>query len=89
MLNIHPDRDKTDSETAFRQLLVPYIHKYGLHSDELRYVARQVQANTGSKFAFMQGDDVLLIGDFIEYRKCFVSNTRFIWRLNNNIHTFA
>lgn len=81
ILNVIPDRDTTDSETAFRRLFVPQIRRHGLQSDELAYSVAQVRANTGSKFAFMQGDDVLLFGDFQAYDGCLCSNLRFIYYL--------
>ena len=78
VLNILPDRDKTDSETAFRHIFVPYIQKYGLPSAELQDTVMQVRANTGSKFIFMQGDEVVMIGDFQPFEGCYVSNKRFL-----------
>ena len=63
ILNVRPKKDMTDSETAFRDIFLPYIAEYGLKSDEARYTIKQVLANTSSKFAFMQGDDVQLFGN--------------------------
>ena len=81
ILNVMPYKDTTDSETAFRSLFVPQIRQHGLQSDELAYSVQQVRANTGSKFAFMQGEDVLLFGEFQTYEGCLCSNMRFIYYL--------
>lgn len=78
VLNIQPDKDKTDSETAFRHIFVPYIQQYGLQSAELRDTVIQVRANTGSKFIFMQGDNITMFGDFLPFDGCYVSNKRFL-----------
>ena len=82
ILNIHPAGDKTDSETAFRDIFVPYIKAYGFDSDDTRYAIRQVRANTGSKFAFLQGGELHLYGDFQRFADCpgcFFSNLRFTY----------
>lgn len=84
ILNVIPYRDTTDSETAFRSLFVPYIRQYGIDSDEVRFSIAQVRANTGSKFAFMQGEDVRLFGDFHHYDGCMYSNLRFLCYLQED-----
>lgn len=82
VLNIQPYKDTTDSETAFRSLFVPYISRYGMRSDELRLSLSQTRANTGSRFAFMQGDKVYLYGDFVPYEGCLCSNLRFVYYMH-------
>ena len=79
VLNVHPKGDWTDSETAFRRLLVPYIKRYGLDSEEVHFVIAQVRANTGSKFAFLQGDEIRLFGEYRSYDGCLFSNLRFLY----------
>ncbi len=78
ILNIQADRDKTDSETAFRHIFVHYILKYGLKSAETFNAVMQVRANTGSKFIFMQGYEVKMFGNFQPFEGCYVSNKRFL-----------
>ena len=90
ILNVRPKKDMTDSETAFRDIFLPYIAEYGLKSDEARYTIKQVLANTSSKFAFMQGDDVQLFGNYERFRGCYFSNLRFMiyandYRFRHNI----
>ncbi len=74
---INPLKDKTDSECAFRRILQPYINKYGLDSVELFKTANQVKG-FHSKFAFMQGNNVRLFGEFFQYQDCYFSNLRFL-----------
>lgn len=84
ILNVRPKKDKTDSETAFRELFVPYIKRYGLDSDDTKYTIHQVKANTGSKFAFLQGDTLRLYGDFQVREGCYYSNLRFMYYLQSD-----
>lgn len=85
VLNVRPKRDTTDSETAFRELFVPYIKQYGLNADETRYTIRQVLANTSSKFAFLQGEDLQLFGEYKQLANggCWYSNLRFMYYMND------
>lgn len=75
ILDIQPKGDMTDSETAFREILVPEIAGHGLSSDDVRYAVRGVIG--GSRFAFMQGDDVQLFGQYERWLGCWFSNLRF------------
>lgn len=74
---INPPKDKTDSECAFRRILQPYIKRYGLDSVELLKTANQVRG-FHSKFAFIQGDNVRLFGEFFHFQDCYFSNLRFL-----------
>lgn len=75
ILDIIPTGDMTDSETAFREILVPEIQEHGLSSDEVRYAIQCVIG--GSRFAFMQGDEVRLFGQYERWHGCWFSNLRF------------
>ena len=79
ILNIDPKGDMTDSETAFREILAPEIQTHGLRSDGLRYAVKQIIGS--SRFAFMQGDDVMLWGKYEKWMGCWFSNLRFTYRL--------
>lgn len=79
ILDIRPKGDMTDSETAFREILVPEIQAHGLRSDELRYAVKGIIGC--SRFAFMQGDDVRLYGQYEKWHGCWFSNLRFTYRL--------
>lgn len=76
VLNYWPSNDMTDSEFAFRHILLPNIYKYGLESKEVEIIINQVIRS--SKFAFMQGDNVKLYGDWIESKGLYFSNQRFL-----------
>lgn len=79
ILNVRAWGDMTDSETAFIKYLYPAIERYGIDSDDFRYI---VQGIIGySKFAFMQDDNVRLFGDFVKWQDCYFSNLRFRHRL--------
>lgn len=79
ILDIEPIGDMTDSETAFRKILAPEIQAHGLRSDDLQYAVKSVIGY--SKFAFLQGDDVKLFGDWQRWFGCWFSNLRFRWWL--------
>lgn len=75
ILDIIPTGDMTDSETAFREILVPEIVGHGLLSDNVRYAVQSVIG--GSRFAFMQGENVCLYGHYERWLGCWFSNLRF------------
>lgn len=76
ILSIDPIGDMTDSETAYVTKFLPVAKKYGLHSKQFDNVVERYRG--GSRFAFMQGDDVTLYGDFKSYDGCFYSNLNFV-----------
>lgn len=76
IIDIKPYGDKTDSETAFDEFLLPVIERYGLKSRMLDIVVRELIGR--SKFAFMQGGYVRLFGNFTNIDGCLFSNTRFL-----------
>lgn len=76
VLPIESINNKTDSEMAFRQILVPKIEKYGLFSDEHIHCAVQLAAGR-NRFAFLQGDELLTIGRFYERNGLLFSNLNF------------
>jgi hypothetical protein len=75
ILDIIPTGDMTDSETAFREILAPEIAAHGLSSDDVRYAVQSIIG--GSRFAFMQGDNVWLYGQYERWLGCWFSNLRF------------
>lgn len=79
ILNVTPTGDRTDSEEAFRTILLPEIQAHGLHSDNVRYAVKNIIG--GSRFAFMQGCDVLLYGQYEQWHGVLYSNLRFRWYL--------
>lgn len=77
ILDIAPHGDMTDSETAFRTILVPVIREHGLRSD--RFITTAHSIIGGSRFAFIDRDgEYSLYGPFTQYRDCWYSNTRFL-----------
>lgn len=74
ILRLQPYKDMTDSETAFRFILMPKIQYYGLDSEEVRETVADIIGT--SKFAFLQGSEVRTFGDFIKYGECLYSNLR-------------
>lgn len=79
---VNPLDDTTDSECVFRQILQPFIRKYGYGSIEAMNVARYLSGRY-SKFAMLNNRDVILIGDYILYRGCYYSNLRFLAQSEN------
>lgn len=85
ILSVRPIGDKTDSETAFIRYLYPNIERYGLYSREAEKMVQNIIE--GSKFAFMQGDDVRLFGHFEKVGNYYFSNLRFAYLMKKpNIH---
>ena len=77
ILNIEPYEDMTDSETAFRGLLVPKIKRHGLDSKE--HIDAVYRVIGGSRFAFIDSKgEYRLYGSFIQHRGCWYSNRNFV-----------
>lgn len=81
ILDIRPEGDMTDSETAFRNILYPVAKEYGIESDELYATVDDVIGY--SKFAFMdKSGDVVTFGDFKEYHNMLCSNLNWVRYIN-------
>ena len=78
VINIRPYVGLTDSETAFRRYLLPAILDHGFDSKEFMVTVRSLIG--GSKFAFLEGNEVHTYGPFIEYRGCLYSNLHHHYR---------
>ena len=75
ILSIMPDGDRTDSETAFRNIIYPCIHQHGFDSDELRLAVEEIIGL--SKFALMnENGEIRLYGDFKAHDGRLYSNLR-------------
>lgn len=83
ILNVQPEGDKTDSQTAFDRYIWPAIHKHGFGSEEVRFITEAL-IGSYSKIAMMQRGRILAFGDFIEREGCLYSNLRFEYRLKNS-----
>lgn len=77
VLNIVPHKDMTDSETAFRGILVPKIRTYGFGSDEFIIAAHSIIG--GSRFAFIdKAGNYSMYGAFVHHKGCWYSNRNFL-----------
>ena len=77
ILNIVPYEDMTDSETAFRGILVPVIRRHGFGSD--RFINSAFDIVGGSRFAFINSDgEYRLFGQFTQHGGCWYSNRNFL-----------
>ncbi len=73
ILDIEPEGDMTDSETAFRKYIYPTIKTYGIDSDEVRYVIDELIGC--SKFAILGEDGrVRMFGDYKKHNGVYYSN---------------
>ena len=70
-----PHKDMTDSEMCFRWMIQPYIKRYGFSVTTEQEVEYQ---RCGSRFAFMQGEDVHLYGLYEQMDGVYYSNLRFL-----------
>lgn len=74
VLPIEPVGDRTDSEQAFRSILVPALHIYNIYS---RGFKRAVETVIGSsRFAFLQHGQLKTFGTFYAHNGCYYSNLR-------------
>lgn len=79
ILNIMPEGDMTDSETAFRNIIYPCVQQYGFDSDELRLAVERIIGY--SKFAMMNASgEIRLFGDFKAHDGRLYSNLRHLGR---------
>lgn len=76
ILDVKSYNDKTDSQCAFDDIIMPAIEKYGLYSGVTEHVINGIIGY--SKFAIMYKDKVSLFGNYIEKGGCYYSNTRFM-----------
>lgn len=78
VLDIRPRKDMTDSETAFRDVIMPYVRENGLYSKRTKAVLDHVAS--GSRFAILDRgrDRVTLVGSYVRYKGCMCSNMH--WR---------
>ena len=75
----------TDSETAFRNILVPVIDRYGIDSEEFDETVNSIIGT--SRLAFMVNGRAYLFGAYYYLNGCYYSNLRFLpdgWRTDGN-----
>ena len=77
ILNIKPQGDMTDSETALQTIIAPAIEAYGWNSPEANDIINRTCGY--SRFALMRKNEVLLFGQYIHALDgCYYSNYRFM-----------
>lgn len=77
VLSLVPDGDMTDSETAFRNVLLPEIENSGINSGKFKTAVSNVIG--GSRFAFITDKgNIKMFGNYVRYSDCFYSNLNFI-----------
>ena len=74
ILNVEPIGDLTDSETAFREYIVPVYDKYGLDSKNFNQTVYKLLG--ASKFAFLKGNRIKTYGAFASRDGLLYSNLR-------------
>lgn len=80
------ENDKTDSETAFRRLLIPVIECYGINSEELELAVNCIIGT--SKFVFLDyKGNLRYFGQFIKHKKLLYSNEYFRTKRERKITT--
>ena len=78
ILPIDAKGDMTDSETAFRYILMPAIKWFGIESEEFDATVNSIIG--ASKFAFMIDGKAYCFGTYYYFDGCFYSNLRFLCR---------
>lgn len=76
ILNIQPEKDMTDSETAFKYVYMPAIKRGGLDGQELHDAVSDTIGY--SKFAFLKDNKIKMFGNFTQINGCYYSNLRFM-----------
>lgn len=85
ILDIEPDGDRTDSETAFDRIIYPAVALYGIDSPAVDGAVDSIIG--ASKFALMQGGRVRLFGQFILGQDGnLYSNMRFRYYMRDFMH---
>lgn len=88
ILDIEPDGDMTDSETAFRNILYPVAREYGVFSQELAATVDEVIGY--SKFAFLdKKGNVMMFGNFEQYHGLWCSNMNWMRYLYRPAYSWA
>lgn len=77
ILDVKPIGDTTDSETAFRTLLLPCMKEHGIKSKVFKSLNFDL-IDGYSKFAYLVDGAMYMFGDFQKYGDYFVSNKRFL-----------
>lgn len=78
ILDIQPDGDMTDSETAFRKFIYPSIEQYGIDGETTNNVIRCIIGS--SRFAILRGEEIYTYGQYIVLDGRLYSNTRHLSR---------
>jgi predicted glutamine amidotransferase len=73
VLKIEARNDKTDSETFFRQYVMPFIRQYSFDS-----IDRLMNKFDYNRFAIMKAGKIKLFGNFQKLEGCYYSNLRFL-----------
>ena len=76
VLRIETRNDMTDSETFFKNDVMPVVKQCGFGSVGLRKF--MLERAGYSKFALMKGSEISVYGDFQEIEGCHYSNLRFL-----------
>lgn len=76
ILPIASKNDMTDSEIAFRELILPALKVEGGFTDNMHEFLEEEAG--GSRFAFVDKSGLHLVGDFVKYHGLLLSNTRFL-----------
>jgi hypothetical protein len=82
VLDIEASKDMTDSETFFRNEIIPLVNEFGYGSLWFNY-CMQIHAETSnSRFALMCKGDILMYGGFENHKGCYYSNMRLFYYNN-------
>ena len=76
ILPIRAEDDMTDSETAFRKILMPAIEQFGIESEEFDATVSSIIGT--SRLAFMVDGKSYLYGAYSPINGCYYSNLRFL-----------
>lgn len=76
ILPVRPYVGRTDSETAFREMLYPVIRERGLDSAEALSAIESIRGC--SRFAFYEDGEITTFGDFEDIDGVLYSNLRFM-----------
>lgn len=76
VLGVLPDKDKTDSETAFLRYIAPSIQIYGYESRQVDNIVNKLIGS--SKFAMLNNKKIRLFGNYFKFNNYLCSNLRFL-----------
>lgn len=87
VLPFSPKGDISDSEYAFRRMIVPVIKRYGYATRQVGIAVNRIIGT--SKFAMLNGDDICMFGHYHNVDGIYYSNLYFIGNMRKPLAMYS